>query len=372
MKKGVDYVFSFDTTGSVYTVLALIKNNIKQMTKEIFSNADGDVRVGVIAHGDYCDKDTTYTIRILDLTDDEQEILDFVTETGKTYGGDSDECYELVLNQARTTISWGADREKVLIMIGDANPHSPSYPLNNYNIDWRNEVGLLAEAGVKIFAVHALAQIRMDAFRFYNHIADKTGGKYLTLDNFTDIVPLLMSACYSQYSEERLNEYVSVIRKSGKMTKALARNIETMTGKVLEESKKRVYVGLKGLVPVAAGRFQMMPIEGDVSIKDFVESKGITFKKGRAFYELTKSETVQQYKEIILQDKETGDMFCGTQVREVLGLLPQCEKGDGSANETLKPAKGNEYRVFVQSTSYNRKLPDGSSILYEVEDWDAE
>ena len=70
-----------------------------------------------------------------------------------------------------------------------------------------------------------------------------------------------------------------------------------------------------------------MTVDSNTAIKAFVESNGIEFKTGRGFYELSKAETVQQYKEVIIQDRETGEMFTGTQVREELGLSPQSEKG---------------------------------------------
>lgn len=70
---------------------------------------------------------------------------------------------------------------------------------------------------------------------------------------------------------------------------------------------------------VPPGRFQVLDVDHDVSIKDFVESQGVTFKKGRGFYEFNKPETIQKYKEIIVMDKNTGDMFEGAHARTMLG-----------------------------------------------------
>ena len=81
-----------------------------------------DLKLGVIADGDYCDKDDPYTIRVMDLTRDEDRLCKFVKETDKTYGGDADVCYELVLNTARKEISWRKGAQHVLVMIGDASP----------------------------------------------------------------------------------------------------------------------------------------------------------------------------------------------------------------------------------------------------------
>ncbi len=70
-------------------------------------------------------------------------------------------------------------------------------------------------------------------------------------------------------------------------------------------------------------------------------------------------------------DSLSGDFFSGSEVREMLGLLPQCEivgKNRGEV-ENLSPKGLDEYRVFIQSTSYTRKLIPGTNLLYEVSDW---
>ena len=113
-----------------------------------------------------------------------------------------------------------------------------------------------------------------------------------------------------------------------------------------------------------------MKVEEDISIRDFIDSQGIEFEPGRGFYELTKSVKVQQHKEIILQNKRTGEIYSGSQVREMLGLSPQGGKlrASGGLVEVLKPVFLDKYKVFIQSTSYNRKLIGGTSLMYEVLD----
>uniref|UniRef100_UPI0005B39F8D hypothetical protein n=1 Tax=Anaplasma marginale TaxID=770 RepID=UPI0005B39F8D len=73
-------------------------------------------------------------------------------------------------------------------------------------------------------------------------------------------------------------------------------------------------------------------------------------------------ETIQAKKEIILMERSSGDLFAGDAVRELLNL-PKDE------NVRIKPTNLEKYVIFVQSTSYNRKLIGGTRFLYEVEDW---
>ena len=362
---GMDLLVSFDTTGSMYPVLSQVRKNVVSFVKDMFNSID-NLRVGIIAHGDYCDKDNPYTIRVMDFTEDEGKICDFVRNTAKTYGGDADECYELVLRTARTIVDWRPGRKKVFVLIGDASPHSVNYRDNTDRIDWRDEAHLLNEMGVQIFAVHALSYYRSSSKDFYSYIAKETNGTYLTLDHFDEITLLIKATCMAEYSETKLNDFISIIKSTGKMTRTMAKNMNRLSGKEVVSSGE--FVGADGLVPVTPGRFQVFEVDTDCPIKNFVESNGIEFKRGRGFYELTKHETVQQYKEVIIQDRETGDMFTGKQVREKLGLQPQVSKG--GVKESLSSRDTVKFRVFVQSTSFNRKLIGGTTFLYEVSDLD--
>lgn len=383
----MDLLVSFDTTGSMYPVLSQVRREVEQFVKDMFAEF-ADLRLGIIAHGDYCDKDDPYTIRVMDFTRDEERLCKFVRETAQTYGGDADECYELVLNTAHKELEWRDDADKIMIMIGDASPHSASYSMNKDGLDWRKEADTLADRGIKVFAVHALAGWRSSSRGFYKAVAEKTLGIYLTLDQFNEIVDLIRATVCQQSGEERLNEFVTIIRDNGKMTRSMENNIKRLRGEEVEDTydyyrdhttkRKRthsssghtddavVIKNMDELVPVMPGRFQVMTVDENCDIKGFVTANGIEFKKGRGFYELTKAETVQQYKEIIMQDKETGEMFNGSQVREKLGLQPQTLKG--GVHEKLYAKDAKEFRIFIQSTSVNRKLIAGTTFLYEIAD----
>lgn len=363
--QGMDLLVSFDTTGSMYPVLSRVRVEVEQLINDLMKEI-ADLRIGIIAHGDYCDKDDPYTIKVLPFTNDIGALCKFVNETEQTYGGDADECYELVLNTAKSMLDWRSDRNKAFILIGDASPHGVEYHSNTMHLDWKNEAQALANMGVKIFSVHALSYYRSSSKSFYNYIARVTNGKYLTLDQFNEVVELIKATCLAEFSEEKLTEYISIIRSKGRMTRTLAQNLGRLQG---EDYK---YMGGfhsdSSLTPVKPGRFQAMEVTRDCDIRGFVTSNGIEFKRGRGFYELTKHETVQQYKEIIIQDRDTGEMFTGGQVREKLGLLPQCDKG--GAKESLSSYDTGEYRIFVQSTSFNRKLIGGTTFLYEINDFE--
>jgi hypothetical protein len=104
------------------------------------------------------------------------------------------------------------------------------------------------------------------------------------------------------------------------------------------------------------------PEEG-TSIRGFCQKKlgrGKDMKKGSAFYQLTKTEDVQDYKQIAIVDKTTAAVYSGPAARDLLGL-PQY----GVAK--VAPGEHGKYDIFIQSTSVNRKLLQGTKVMY----WDA-
>lgn len=90
-------------------------------------------------------------------------------------------------------------------------------------------------------------------------------------------------------------------------------------------------------------------------IRDFVEEQGHPYKMGKAYYQLTKTEKIQPQKNVALQNIHSGRIYTGPQARDLLGLSDQ--------EDRVKPDGNPEYRVYIQSTSVNRKLVQGTKLL---------
>jgi hypothetical protein len=332
--------------------LAQVRRQIQSTVTQLFRDIP-ELRIGIIAHGDYCDARSSYVIKMLDLTKDQGSILKFVRETPSTGGGDADECYELVLHESRR-LSWRAGVPRVLALIGDANPHGPNYPQNEKKLDWKNELDLLTEAKIQVYGVQALN--RRESTAFYREIARRTGGLHLQLNQFADVEQLIMAVCYKQQGDAHLQKYVDHVQAAGKVN----RNLSTMYGTLLGKAPVVEYAA-SDLAAVSPGRFQVLDVEKDVTIRDFVESNGAVFRKGRGFYQFTKSEKVQAEKEVVLVDKKTGDMFSGAKARDMIGAPRGMAVMIRPGEVALR-----EYDVFIQSTSVNRRLQGGTKFLYEV------
>lgn len=384
-----DLVFSFDTTGSMYPCLAEVKRSIEKLSMKLFQEMPG-LRLAIIAHGDYCDKDKV--ISILDFTTDQTVITDFIKNAPSTSGGDYPECYELVLRRSKE-LSWRVDANmKSLVMIGDAPPHEPND--NPEKINWRIEAESLRDRNVQVFSVQCLNNGNYAAFDFYSEIAKVTNGYHVFLDQFSYIKEMIQAICFKQYNHSQLEEFEREIQsgESG-MTQTMRLMFDTILGK---KSREEVHAemhpdrfrerygrsgGSGGVVRSARGatetaapslareselrpchpsKFQVFNVETDSGIQTFCASMGIVFAKGKGFYEFTKPEIVQPQKEIVLMDRVTGELYEGEAARTIAGIKKNEERSK------IKPSDIPKYRVFIQSTSPNRKLIGGQGFLYEV------
>jgi hypothetical protein len=183
-----EVVFCFDTTGSMSPCIAQVRDQIEATCEQMFEDIEG-LKVGLIAHGDYCDGDNVITT--LPLTDDQQAIFKFIREAPDTGGGDAPECYELALHVAQT-MGWSDAPGKIIVMIGDATPHPPTYAENTQNLDWEVEAQKLADMDVQVFPLMCLS-----GSSFWPKLAEKFGTPLMKLGKFRESSEALLGAAYA-------------------------------------------------------------------------------------------------------------------------------------------------------------------------------
>ena len=95
-----------------------------------------------------------------------------------------------------------------------------------------------------------------------------------------------------------------------------------------------------------------------IAIKGFCIKSFGDYSLGKGFYELTKTETVQDNKKVILKHLKKGRYFTGTndQIRNMLNLP--------AGNLKIHPGDHGDFEIYVQSTSVNRKLYKNSNVVY--------
>lgn len=105
------------------------------------------------------------------------------------------------------------------------------------------------------------------------------------------------------------------------------------------------------LLHVTGTKTDPMPV-----IKPYVESwTKAPLRLGSAYYELTKPEKVQPYKQLLMLEKSTGKVFSGPEIRDILGLP--------SHEVKVAPADLKHHHLFVQSMRPNRKLVSGTRVI---------
>ena len=355
--ESLDLCISFDDTGSMYSVRQQVRSKVNELVSQLFKDIKG-LRVGIIIHNDYCDMPKH--IFTLDFTTDFTKIKNFVNQSSPCGGGDAPECYELALHEA-SKFDWKSDR-RALIMIGDEIPHIVGYRygIHTNNIDWRKETQVLESLNVQVYGVQALG--RHGSTHFYESISKMTGGIKLDLSQFQHISTYINAIAYHQSGQLDTYQSSDPSFNTNLALKNMFNKLKGGTGSISTEKIELL------------SKFQVMKVDtdGETSIRDFVESKGCTFRKGRGFYQLVErtadgkanSEIVQADKEVLFIDKSTGETISDTNwCREKLGV-PYGIKA--TVRPLSIPDVMKKYEIYIQSNSYNRKLDKGVNFLYEL------
>lgn len=100
------------------------------------------------------------------------------------------------------------------------------------------------------------------------------------------------------------------------------------------------------------------PVGKEVEIKPFIEyHAGVPYVPGSAYYQLTKTETIQPDKDLMVMEKTGRAVYAGDDARDVLGF-------PSGVNARVTPGNHANWDVFVQSKSVNRKLVRGTKLIY--------
>lgn len=185
---------------------------MKECVERLFEEIGAEnLRIGITAHGDYCDR-ATYVTKHLPLTTNVNAIVEFVENVQATYGGDAPEAYELVLHEAQD-FAWmdgwmhvlvrgslvGISNQRLIkVLIGDDRPHEKNDPQNDKHLDWKEELDKLKQRNIVVHGVQALN--RQHASSFYAECARRTGGCHLALHQFNSIIDLIMAVGFANVS----------------------------------------------------------------------------------------------------------------------------------------------------------------------------
>ena len=209
----MDIIFAFDTTGSMYFYLEQVQTELTEIILEINGTIPNSL-LGIIAYGDYCDKDSTYITKVLNLSNDVNKIKSFVKQIEKTGGGDEPEALEVALYNSATMMQWRTISKKAMVIVGDAPPHGVIDKLIQYN--YQTETQKLKNLGVKIYAVQCgKDKTTEQTFRW---IAKITDGIYLNLNNIKDLKEALIGSIMKEAGAEKLDNYITKVIQKKSLT----------------------------------------------------------------------------------------------------------------------------------------------------------
>lgn len=197
-----DMVIAFDTTGSMNSYIAAVKQHVKDLIPKLFSQNPG-LKISVVAFGDYCDMSSATVFgnayQVINLTNNENDLISFVDTAKKTGGGDADEFYELVIQKITNETEWREGSGKSVLLIADCNPHKAGFK-NAFNDiispDWRVEAQKAAEKGI----IFDTLQI-IPSNTWYKELSQITGGVCLPFKNSAKTADLMEATSLARGGE---------------------------------------------------------------------------------------------------------------------------------------------------------------------------
>ncbi len=264
ISKATEIAFIFDTTGSMKPAIDNVRKHIEKTCEELFKDIPG-LKVGFISHGDYCDGANCYALQ--PLTDDQPKVFHFIRNTPNTSGGDAPECYELALNLSKT-LGWSDSKGgKVVVIIGDDEPHDVDYPGNKDKLDWRKELRDLKELGVNVYPLQCLYKpYAKGANAFWKEIGEIMNTPLLKLDNFEEASQAINSFAYASGGTASYAAYEAKLCASGVN---MSDNIKTMNTILRSETSKYDVIE------------ELPPEPSDVVVKDVKVDPPVKKTRGR-------------------------------------------------------------------------------------------
>ena len=188
-------------------------------------------------------------------TDDVAKLCKFIKDAAPTVGGDWDECYELVMKEAREKLTWSPGTNRVLVMVGDAHPHPPRhYTIEDdfkglEKLDWRKEIKDLLDSKIRCYGVYCNTEYSKQRDKSFFQTLSKMGqGSLLELNKFDSIFDFMMAICYREHGEDALFAYEAEVRgRSGGAAKDVHHMLTTLKKSASNASSEG---GAKTIKPV--------------------------------------------------------------------------------------------------------------------------
>lgn len=132
MLRRLDLVFCVDLTGSMGALIDAARAHIGRVLDALKAELGDDLRVGMVGYRDH--SDGPKLLQVEPLTTDVDQVRRAINEAKVDGGGDAPEAVFAGLVKC-LELPWAEGSYRVVILIGDAPPHSVGAPGDSYKVD---------------------------------------------------------------------------------------------------------------------------------------------------------------------------------------------------------------------------------------------
>lgn len=224
----LEMVFMFDTTGSMDVYLSEVQMHVQLILREIRKRVP-DARFALIVYKDH--EQGPYVTLTHPFSEKEDELINFLrsSQIAPGAGGGGAEAVECALFEANQ-LEWSpGTKGKAIVLIGDKPPHGvmDTFDECTSGRDYRIETNHLIDKHVKIYAV--LCNNVQETRSTFQWLADKTGGRFVTLEAIQDLVDLLVAVSIKESSPLLLQAYTEELKQKGHLTDSKRKLIQSLS-----------------------------------------------------------------------------------------------------------------------------------------------
>jgi len=209
-KSGLDVYTAFDTTGSMYSSITTVRDNLETVTDALLEESS-DIRLSINGIGDHCDGEDW--IQMYALSSNPEEVQGAIEAVKMTHGGDEPEAYEcLALALAKRLPQESAGRKRAVVLVADSVPHGMIDPECPKAGSYQKAFEALKTLSDGFYLVGCNPQM----YSLQKNLIDparKDKEQFIPLGDMVDILPeLLVALAKKTESEKALQKYLDQLK----------------------------------------------------------------------------------------------------------------------------------------------------------------
>lgn len=202
----LDVYVVFDTTGSMGSYIAAVRENLGQVTDALL-DGKADYRLSMNGIGDHCDGENW--AQMYALSSSPAEVRGALESIVMTFGGDEPEAYECgALLLAERLPKESAGRKRAVVLVADSVPHGMNDAPCERNVDYQRAFEALKTLCDGFYLIGCDPQTYKSQRRLIDSSRPERE-QFIPLGDMTDVLPeLLIALAKKTESAGALQEYL--------------------------------------------------------------------------------------------------------------------------------------------------------------------